>query len=769
MLSKESLELGLLKYKTGETTAAGYTEFLDYADIQTARETASEDTSDDGTFFDVFTSGPDKYDPAGGASSSSRLLVDDSDRTPGNTLSKRMGVRRIESRMLSQDEMDPGLSYGDRGTIGGQGIAEVQRVRPVRRTSFPFTKGTVNTLRGTKTTVDVYAAPQTLPGSGATYDIKLMTARFNDEAVAPVACVDKSAVAGNAANISFSGSLMTVEFEMKDYSLSRPDTFDQPDIINVASIGGGFVASDLAHVIRNPGDGGGVQYMGDPELFLYPGDMMTFDDDAVRDIGLTCISAKAFSGSTDAAAVAPHAGAPGVPQYVRDNYNKRDVAIFEISAENGEVIRDFVLGIGASEQDIPIDYVTHGAVAPPTIDADENSTGYVPVLKKTYKTTGATTVVPTDEYLFDPNTGGFYIDSSTWGAGDYVLFVEMWVFDARKVYPCSLSSAYAALIEDLCELYYETSLSLTQAGFEFLVDTDEPYTFGPNFNISRIPSGASVPPYVAYDLSTVDLEMSQQSYSDNYTITDQYMSPATPATFIVGSTTGDFLDNPPTFRPFFTYDNHVQAYSFSSLGHIARWRSDDIEEALIEVSFEDAVITTMWQDHIWGETPDDDSSTTATEIDLVVNLLYKTSGTTYDLQGTGLSVPLPTTIIDVGGTDYLRGTVDITNLLKYVIDNINTPDIEFLLMIGAGVMPVGALSVVDLAKGWVEYFYSTRTGDGTAPYNEGMRTRWIQFTNFTMSNVYIKTAASELVNGPELPRTSDGLIVDNPDLTYDPS
>ena len=104
----------------------------------------------------------------------------------------------------------------------------------------------------------------------------------------------------------------------------------------------------------------------------------------MRDVGLTCVSAKAFAGSVDPAAVAPNVGAPGVPQYVRDNYNKRDVAIFEISGQNGEVIKDFVTGIGASEQDIPIDYVAHGAVAPPQFAANGlAATGYDPVLKKT--------------------------------------------------------------------------------------------------------------------------------------------------------------------------------------------------------------------------------------------------------------------------------------------------------------------------------------------------------------------------------------------------
>ena len=580
--SKDSMYLGVLKWATGNTTADGYTEFLDFAAIQVAREATSSE-ADAGTFLDVFTSGPDKYDPAGGLSSASRLLVDDADRTPGNDLSKRMGVRRIITRTLSQDEMDEGMSYADKGTIAGLGTGDVQRVRPVRRTSYPFTLGVVNTLRGTRTLLDSYATPQTLPASGEAYDVSWIVPRYSDNAKAPQTRLVKNSVTGVAANISFDGNFMTVEFAMTDYDLSRPNTLGQPDIVDTASMGGGYVVSDLAHVIRNPGDGSGVQYMGDPENKIYPGDMIFFDVEAIRDIGITCVSAKAFSGSVDAAAVAPHASAPGVPEYVRTNYAKRDVAIFHLSPENGEAIRQYVVSVGASEQAIPIDYVAHSAVAPPIVDADLNPTGYAPTLKKTYKTTGATTTVPTNEYVWEPNTGGFYIDTTGWAAGDYVLFTQMWVFDARKIYPCSISSAYASLVDDLCELYYETSLDLTQAGFELLADT-APETLGPSFELNHDVVDGDVPPYVPWTLASADFFVVQLTGGGPASITRTYMSPATPATNSVGAITGGFF-NKGNWLDSFHYSNTVQAYSFSTLDDIGRWRSDDFEEARIEISF----------------------------------------------------------------------------------------------------------------------------------------------------------------------------------------
>ena len=82
-----------------------------------------------------------------------------------------------------------------------------------------------------------------------------------------------------AANILFSGNLRTIEFGMYEYELSRPAPFDQPDFIDTARTGGGFVAGDVAWTITNPGEGDGVRYFTDPERKIYPGDMLTFDDD----------------------------------------------------------------------------------------------------------------------------------------------------------------------------------------------------------------------------------------------------------------------------------------------------------------------------------------------------------------------------------------------------------------------------------------------------------------------------------------------------------
>jgi hypothetical protein len=586
--------------------------------------------------------------------------------------------------------------------------------------------------------------------------------RFNDQANAPATRTRKNAVFGRAANISFSGDLMTVEFEMKDYSLARPNAIaGQPDVFDTASIGGGFVATDLARCILNPGDGDGVQFLSDPEMFLYPGDQISFDAEAVRDIALTCVSAKAFSGSADAAAVAPHVDATGIPEFVRDNYNKRDVALFEISPQNGEVIRDYVTGIGASEQDIPLDFVGHGAVAPPTIDEDENSTGYLPTLKKTDKNTGTTSTVPTNEYLWEPNTGTFYIDTSAWAAGDYVLFTDMWVFDVREIYPCEASSAFESLIDGLCEGVYETTISTTDADYEIKVDSDRPATGIISHEVSS-PLEVLSAPYVPYDL---DDGLEHQEEKAGYNLTKTYMDPGSPSTFEVGCV--PFREASGNYCSYF---NRTNAYAFSEIGEFGRWSSDEVEQARVDVSLKNGVITEEWDDLSFDEfgdpVVDAGTSTSDTSIDLTMTLYMKTSGSAYDLQSTGETVSLTVTRINIAGTDYLRGTVDITNILKYVLDNITTEDITFLLSIGKGEMPSGTTKITDLAAGWIEYFYSTRSGD----YTEGIRAKILEFDRLDIGNLYIQTKASALENiGPELPRTSEGLVVDNPDLTFDPT
>jgi hypothetical protein len=760
--TKDSSFVGIARYKTGETTADGYTEFLNFSEIQEVRALTGVE-SDAGTFLDLFTTVPDKYDAAGGASSSSRLLIDDADRTPGNTFCQSMGVRRVMARQPDQGEMDPGLSYGDRGTVAGFGTDQVQRVRPVRRTSLSFTKGVAVGPIGKQTTVQVWTSTQTLPSSGEDYDIKLTVSRINDNASDPSERVAKG-VAGNAANVLFAGDLMTVEFAMFDYQFSRPDTFDQPDIFNLASIGGGYVIGELAHTITNPGDGGGITgiYVSDPERLVYPGDVISFDHDDVRDITLTCLSAKPYSGSVDAAAIAPHVGAPGIPEYVRDNYNKRDVAIFEISPQNGEVIRDFVTGIGATEQDIPIDYVGHGAVAPPTIDVDEAATGYVPVLKKTLKATGTTTTVPDTQYLWEPNTGALYIDSSTWAAGDYVLFVELFVFDARKVYTCELSSAYGSLINSLCETYHRTALALSDSDYRLLIDDDAP-SVGTSVHTMTSPLEVTVAPYVPWDL---DDGVEHQTERVGNTITRTYMDPFAASSFVIGC---QGLREEPFNE--FLYQNQIMAFDMSILGDIGRWRADDVAEAFLELSLENAVITQEYDILTWSPELDpivDTGTTTLSEIELTMTLFSKNSGTDFDLESTGISVPTPTTIINEGGIDYLRGTVEITHIVKYMLDNFTDPLIEYLLVIGAGELPAGTLSIDDLAAGWIVEFYSTREGDGDPPYNEGMRSNQITYDEATIGFTWIKTAAAELENGPENPRTALGQLIDAPDLTYEP-
>ncbi|MCK5643802.1 MAG: hypothetical protein KAJ19_23585, partial [Gammaproteobacteria bacterium] len=211
-------------------------------------------------------------------------------------------------------------------------------------------------------------------------------------------------------------------------------------------------------------------------------------------------------------------------------------------------------------------------------------------------------------------------------------------------------------------------------------------------------------------------------------------------------------------------------FNMSQLNDIGRWRADDIGQVLLELSMENAVVTEEWWDLTWTPELDpvwDHDDQILTEIELTFALFSKNSGTDFDLTATGLSVPTLATIINEGGTDYLRGTVDITHIAKYILENFTDPNIEYLLAMTGG--ETTSTDIHDLAKGWISYFYSERSGDGDPPYDSGMKSSRITFDEATIGFTWIKTDAAELENGPENPRTSEGQLIDAPDLTFEPA
>jgi hypothetical protein len=102
---------------------------------------------------------------------------------------------------------------------------------------------------------------------------------------------------------------------------------------------------------------------------------------------------------------------------------------------------------------VGIDNVMHSAVAPPTFDYEENANGYAPTLQRIQDGLSVSTLTAGTDYVFDPNTGIFYIDASGWAEGhEWNLHFVGNVFDTRKLYTCedaeACDSALSAIINN---------------------------------------------------------------------------------------------------------------------------------------------------------------------------------------------------------------------------------------------------------------------------------------------------------------------------------
>ena len=287
-------------------------------------------------------------------------------------------------------------------------------------------------------------------------------------------------------------------------------------------------------------------------------------------------------------------------------------------------------------------------------------------------------------------------------------------------------------------------MGIDDGGYRFVIDDDSPATGVSNHEYSS-PLEETSAPYVPYDL---DDGLEHISEKNGHVITREYMEPSI-SSYAIGcipfrEASGNYC----------TYDNDVVAFSVSNIITIGRWRGADVQEAFMEISLEAATITEYWDTLTWDEflNPIADSGSAAqTSFDLSLTLFSKTSGSTFDLVSTGVSVSTPATIIDIGGTDYLRGTIDATHIIKYLVDNFYVENVEYLLVLGAGSFASGISSGSDLAAGWISEFYSERSGNGDPPYDEAIRSTRITFGNATLGVTYIRTQQRRTRERPGTP------------------
>jgi hypothetical protein len=431
---------GFVHYRTGNKTAAGYDEFLSWEDYQ--QKLRDADTEETDAFWPwggsggIANSATGKVDAAGGASPADRLLVQDAARTPGWIFEKAIGFRRVGGRGFEQGT---GVtSYPD-----GWGEAMVQRARPRKYTSGFFAHPkTSGTYYSEETMLVFYATPQPLGGDSAfTFDTTWKVPRFGEIAATPTTRKGK-AVSGTIASATISGNLLTVDYELGSETcyyagVELPScTFD---------CGGNVVCGDNAWEISNPGS---TRRMGDRQDKLYPGDLVAHTGLPA----LTVVSAMAYGGSVDATADAPIAAlmVVGLPHYVYNNHAHRDRVIYALEGASGEVVRAALATLPGRV----ITSATHGAIAPPSFGYTGAATGYAPVLKKVTDKATVATLTPGTDYVFDPNTGTFYVNRTGWPSASCLNFhAEMWLMDARQTYPCETAQHMRRITDKICEGY----------------------------------------------------------------------------------------------------------------------------------------------------------------------------------------------------------------------------------------------------------------------------------------------------------------------------
>lgn len=415
---------GALKQATGETVLGweAYRTWDEWQTYRVANSLLEQDAVGDYCTGALIA----KQDPLGGA------FNDDAARTPGAAFEKWIGLRRIGQ-----------AGYDSSWTLSGNGDAEIQRVRP-RRYSSPWL--TLPHAAGTETddetSVAFLASPVTI--GAVEYDIAWTRPRFGETTAAPETPAAKSG--GTVAN----GSLLYtnrlyVEFALGELNLVKDDggtdTFD---------CAGNVVRGDNAW---EPYGEGASRGFGDRQSGLFPGDIVTFAAEAVAGLKCVVLSAQAFGGSADTGATAPNAGTPRVPQYVRDNYNKRDCATIGLFGLAGQTVYAWVDGGGLAS---PVALATHtrGPASPPPIDYEGFATAYAaPVVK--YIAQGgssATALTVTTDYVDDPTAGILYLRSAALPASGTVrLYYDGWAVRIVRDYIVETAEAFDAAVEFACQ------------------------------------------------------------------------------------------------------------------------------------------------------------------------------------------------------------------------------------------------------------------------------------------------------------------------------
>jgi len=574
---------------------------------------------------------------------------------------------------------------GNMAYIGNSGNSALQTIKPRCYTSKPFRVGTDSSVLDESTHVTTYASLQTeLSGGGValySYKIAWQVPAFAEQVWTRRDVQQKTwpgglDASGNKAlpriySISYpSSNILKIEFQTAyDAALKPVEGFDDETIYY--KTGGLVVCPDNAKQSRNPAS---CSVFGDRNIGLCAGDLIEID--GLPEVWLPCVDAQAFGSSTDTGAGTIDAAAVEIPDWLRTNHGKRDVAYFDVSGPSGIRFRQWaaentdVVGL----VNLPITRITRNGISPARYKSDGTATGFYPAKVKRWDATNGVKTLATSEYQYDCTTGTFYIyPTSAWATDqDTYLYTEQYVYDRNVGYSCEMVKALDRWLSGACRGWIDCGTihnGSAAVGTKYVVDGTETIYLG---------FFPPVPPSSGDWIWTLDACRRMALSSASYTTVFGIM--ATPGglrTYGCGATGANGDSYSIQTRQF----DQVLKLDFTGTP-LARATSAQVWRVLLDFELSNALAT---ETRFSTSTTDSGTTTSGNlepiEVESLPGFCF---GLCYTDDGGATIVRVAAIAAAVGGsleryeTD-LRGTVDATEVIKYVLDH-DAPTRQWALM-----------------------------------------------------------------------------------------
>ena len=647
---------GILQDYIGIDDATGFGIWRNFEQHQAARRAASQLESDDvGLFANLIAAAsPDKLNGLGAAIGST---------DPGQHY--ELGCRMRRS-----------LSVAPRGLSSPAGTAWISQ-RPIARryTSGVFDPAVPGTIYDDQNETELR-----VDGAGeVTWRIPRMceSVREGGQHPSPVK------TSAPAADWSIADGKLTVEFELGvDYAYRVVDPGGGSPPVQTEEMyraGGDVVRPPVSWESTNPAS---RRRIGDRQSGLCPGDAIRFTSGDLEGIVLVCSAAEAFGGGIEDAVESPHAEAQGIPDALRANHDKRDIAEFEIpdhlvslftAALAGETFPEFELGSFA---------ISKAAPALRRVDAGGN----------------VTTIT---EFEYDPGRGEFVFDASGL-TGLHQLHCLVDVFDVRPLLAQDNFEAMARAIPTIIgDAWFESALGAAAIARAVMVVTVENPPDPPNELRGDTLEG--IPIYIAANNALT---------IGGGDVVDEHIELSAPSVAV--SRVGvqwDITGLDPMGGTLW-YDWQLAA-RVSIPTTITRLAADWIAEARVNVRISRAEVVkyeSVWEDGDYVSQSGTAESNPPLAIAIVVGPEDITGAEIADFAPLGVTLAAPSKLVG----DWVQATVDCTAVLKALLNRLPIADGNAIYALVTTTGATGTESgALDIARQYIETMDVQRDGGGT--------------------------------------------------------